>query len=250
LHGALALVGVLGGFYLGFQFAWAYWARAIVVWRLKAFASVNENRWLSLFRAAVKNQLIWPDGHEYEKTEKRCPEENLRILNIRTRLRELEKEELVNDDFATPSKLELYWNYQNPVIQVLLFSFPMVLGLAGIVRSEGEAIISWVVLAIGIFCFYSIRKLLPHLLYRGIALTIDKEKIASLVPKEVAVSWTDVNYVYFTDEPNELVIEGEEADGTVKYTTYDLDLYRINDKQLFKRQVNVFANRHIQGLSE
>ena len=50
--------------------AWIHWSIAIPKWKLWAYSRVDDLG--ALKRAAVRSQLIWPDGHLFEKTEL-CP---------------------------------------------------------------------------------------------------------------------------------------------------------------------------------
>lgn len=250
IHGALAFVGIAGGLYLGYRLAWAYWARAIVTWRLKAFSVLDENNWPALSRAAVKTQLIWPDGHAYEKTEKRSPADAAEISLIDKRLKELEQVELVNDDFTTPACLKFEWHRGSVIIQILAFAFPLVLGTASLISSRGQDFFGWLVMLVGIAGLFSIRQLLPHLLYQGIAFSIDHDRIETLRPTNLIIPWSSIDGIYIDDEKNLLVVNHLNSDRYSICSEVELDHYKISDRALFKRQVKVFADRYRLDLIE
>lgn len=250
IHGGLAFVGIAVGVYLGYRLAWAYWARAIVAWRLKAFSVIDENDWLALSRAAVKTQLIWPEGHAYEKTEKRSPAEAAEISLIGKRLKELEQVELVNDDFTTPACLKLAWNRNSVIVQVLAFAFPFILGTASLISSRWQDLFGWLVLLVGVAGLLSIRQLLPHLFYRGVAFSIDHNRIESLAPTRLIIQWASIESLYIDDEKNGLIVNHLNPAGIVICSEMNLGLYKISNKALFKRQVKVFADRYRFGLMD
>lgn len=61
--------GYWGGAVLAASFvcAWLYWSLSVPLWRLWAYARVENIA--ALKKAAVRVGLIWPDGHFFERTE-------------------------------------------------------------------------------------------------------------------------------------------------------------------------------------
>jgi hypothetical protein len=52
---------------LGHVASWAWWAFTLPRWRVWALERVQDQR--ALIRESVRWKLMWPPGHEYEKTE-------------------------------------------------------------------------------------------------------------------------------------------------------------------------------------
>lgn len=231
-------------FVAGMGAGWLFWSYSVVSWRIAAFAAVPEDDWLRLDRAAVRFLLYHPDGHAFEQTEHRSDTENEQIIAIQQRLNELYQVEIINADFTTPTVLYLTWNRGKLLFQIIVVAFPFLLGLGGIINSKGTDFFAWMVLAIGIAGFFPIRQILAYSFYQGVALSIDHERIVSYVPVNLAIEWTDIENLYVDDEKKELVVQHLAKDGNVRQTAFKLDHYNLKDKALFKRQLEVFADRY------
>lgn len=237
-------------FVAGLGLGWLFWSYAVVPWRISAFSAVPEDDWLRLDRAAVRFLLYYPDGHAFEQTERRSDDENEQINAINQRLNELYQVEIINLDFTTPTVLSLSWNRSKLLFQIIVVAFPFLLGLGGIINSKGTDFFGWLVLAIGLAGFFSIRQLLAFSFYRGIALSIDHERIVSYVPVSLVIEWTDLESLYVDDEKKELIVIHLTESEKIIQTVFRLDHYSIKNKALFKKQLKVFADRYQINLIE
>ncbi len=66
-YGFAGLVWFLPIFLAGFVAGWLVWSVQVPRWRLWAYARVESIQ--ELKEMAVSSQLIWPEGHFFEKTE-------------------------------------------------------------------------------------------------------------------------------------------------------------------------------------
>ncbi len=80
-RGAGGLKWFFPAFLLSFVGGWLAWSLLVPKWRLWAYERVHDIA--ELKRQAVAAQLIWPEGHFFERTEIASPA-------LRARLRELE----------------------------------------------------------------------------------------------------------------------------------------------------------------
>ena len=67
---------------LGFALAWTWWSFSIVFWRIWAFTNTSKKDWSHLETTAIDSQLIWPEGHFFEKTEIRTKAQQEKIHAI------------------------------------------------------------------------------------------------------------------------------------------------------------------------
>ena len=74
-----AMVGALG---VGFVAAWIAWAVLAPRWRLWAYRRVEDVQ--ALKADAVGMGLIWPDGHFFERTEWRSPDQAKELARLET----------------------------------------------------------------------------------------------------------------------------------------------------------------------
>ncbi|OJJ14461.1 hypothetical protein BKI52_42525 [marine bacterium AO1-C] len=70
------------GLSVGLILAWTWWSFSIVFWRIWAFEHTSKKDWLALKIRAIEAQLIWPDGHRFEKTEIRTKAQRKKIEAI------------------------------------------------------------------------------------------------------------------------------------------------------------------------
>jgi hypothetical protein len=66
-YGAAGLKWFLPAFLLSFVGGWVVWSIQVPRWRLWAYERVEDIE--ALKRKAADNQLIWPEGHFFERTE-------------------------------------------------------------------------------------------------------------------------------------------------------------------------------------
>lgn len=76
------LLAISNGLLAGLLFGWLVWAALVPQWRLWAYQRVLDVA--ELKRLAVEANLIWPEGHFFEKTE-------IRSAALRRRLELLER---------------------------------------------------------------------------------------------------------------------------------------------------------------
>ncbi|HRO34477.1 MAG TPA: hypothetical protein PLQ03_13825 [Brevundimonas sp.] len=73
ISGEIVIVAMVGMLVTGFVAAWMVWAILAPRWRLWAYRRVEDVQ--ALKAEAVGMGLIWPDGHFFERTEWRSPEQ-------------------------------------------------------------------------------------------------------------------------------------------------------------------------------
>lgn len=138
------------GLMLAFILAWLYWSIMIVRWRLWAFEKVDNVH--DLYKRAITEKLIWPDGSWASKTEiwTKAQREKWEALKIR-----LTKPEVFEDDFTIPTETIIYYsrsrNFTEMAIMLSLTGFGIYLVAADINLWFGAVMI-------GIGVFFAIKE--------------------------------------------------------------------------------------------
>jgi hypothetical protein len=68
---------------IGFILAWGIWSIMITKWKIWAYEKVEDIDLLK--RRAIKEKLIWPDGHFFERTEIRSKQDKLKLEKLEER---------------------------------------------------------------------------------------------------------------------------------------------------------------------
>lgn len=93
------------GIVLAFSLPWLWWSVIITKWRIWAFDNVDDLH--ELKRRAIEQQLIWPDGSIFEKTEIRSTTEKEKLTRIQ---KELDRPEVFRDDPAIPPETLIHFS--------------------------------------------------------------------------------------------------------------------------------------------
>lgn len=86
-EGTAAVMWTVASFLSGFVGGWLVWSLQVPRWRAWAYRAVQDIE--ALKRLAVQRQIIWPEGHIFEKTElaSKALKEELERLEIASRNR-------------------------------------------------------------------------------------------------------------------------------------------------------------------
>ena len=90
---------------LGFVLAWLVWSIMITKWRIWAFENVRNVH--ELKQKAIEQNLIWPDGNLFEKTEIRTKSDKLKLQQLQEKFL-LEDE--YKEDLGLPAKTEIFYS--------------------------------------------------------------------------------------------------------------------------------------------
>ena len=111
------------GLFLGFVLAWTWWSFSITKWRMWAIENTHQNDWAEINRIAVKEKLIWSEGHRFEKTEIRNKKENEEIKAFYDKINEVSQEntlEKIEDDLSIPPKSEYYFDRSELIFETVV----------------------------------------------------------------------------------------------------------------------------------
>lgn len=133
------------GIVLALVAAWLYWSIMIVRWRIWAFDNVNNVH--DLYKRAITERLIWPDGSWASKTEIWTQSQREKWEAIKTRFN---KPEVFENDFTVPSETIIYYsrsrNFTEMAVMLALAGFGVYL-----IAAEINLLFGIVMVAIGIF---------------------------------------------------------------------------------------------------
>lgn len=140
----------VAGIGLALVLAWLYWSITVVRWRLWAFDNVNNVH--DLYKQAVQENLIWPDGSWASKTEiwTRTQREKWEAIKLR-----FSKPEVFENDYTVPSETIIGYSRKKNFTEMAFM-----LGLAGFgVYLVAVDINMWVGSAlIGIGIFFAFKE--------------------------------------------------------------------------------------------
>ena len=89
---------------LGFVLAWLVWSFMITKWRIWAFENVRNVH--ELKQRAIDENLIWPDGFIFERTEIRTKADKLKLQQLEEKFL---FEDEYKEDLGLPSKTEIFY---------------------------------------------------------------------------------------------------------------------------------------------
>lgn len=206
------------GILIGPLVAWVYWSFAITRWRIWAFTNVDDVH--ELKHQAIVGQLIWPDGSFFEKTEIRTKKERTLISELEKRFKERKKKKQFIDDPTVPSVTKVHYSKSNLIIEILLMTGCLSIGIYFLVTSDSWVLGTLLVLTGAYFAIRDFKKLTtfePQIILdeKGIEINGDK------------YSWTEVQDSTTTFETfgktTASYIILETTSGTIKQNIDDYD---------------------------
>jgi len=121
VQGLLPFGSIAVAFVLGVGLGWLYWSVMITKWRLWAFENVRNVH--ELRKRAIRENLIWPDGHILNKIEIRSREDQMKWESLHHKF---EREDLFHDDPTVPAETAIYYskaiNYFQMGIALIIFT--------------------------------------------------------------------------------------------------------------------------------
>ncbi len=97
--------------------AWIWWSFNVVKWKVWAFSNVRNVH--ELKRKAIKENLIWPDGSSFEKTEVWNQTEKERWSEIQIKFK---KEDVFEDDFNLPNESIIYYSRSKNLLELIIMA--------------------------------------------------------------------------------------------------------------------------------
>lgn len=242
-HWTVFWISLIAGAYLGYRLAWWYWAQQITRWRIQAFSAVSEDDWLMLHRAAVRNKLLWPNGHPSNIYEHRSEEAAEFLTNVEERLAELRQVEEINDDFITAGHIDIKVKTVEVIMMFGVYIFPLVVGVAELGSIGSPPFFALLFIAFGLYGIYQQLPYLISIFKRQPLLSLRPDTIDYWQHQTKSVSWQDVT---------ELSIRGEFATLFIAYNvgedveSFEIDLSYLatGGEEKFRRLLKTFAKRH------
>jgi ABC-type multidrug transport system fused ATPase/permease subunit len=102
--------------------AWIWWSFNVVKWKVWAFSNVRNVH--ELKRKSIKENLIWPDGSTYEKTEIWNTSAKEKWSEIQHKFN---KDDVYEDDFNIPNESIIYYSRSKNLME-LIFMILLVIG--------------------------------------------------------------------------------------------------------------------------
>ena len=148
--------GIGVGTAIGFLLAWLVWSYTITKWRIWAYENVRNVH--ELKKRAIRERLIWPDGHFFERTEIKSADDKLTLKKLEKKF-EIPDEH--TEDHSLPSQLEVYYSKPKSYLEIglgILF-----LGVALYLRQEGSNLPFYFLLVVSVVgLFKGTRKALNN----------------------------------------------------------------------------------------
>lgn len=221
---------------------WIYWSFVITRWRIWAFTNVDNVH--ELKSRAISCQLIWPDGHIFEKTEIRTKKEKEIIKDLDKRfLENPPKRKVLNDDPTVPSTTVVFYSKKYLLVEMIIFGVAsLLLGIYVFVTSD-----HWIIgTFFGIMGAYIIIKDIVKLTNDRAQLTLDQNGIKV---KDKHYPWLEISNVTITAASNKwftysnkwLTLETDR--GMINETVDDFDI-SITD---LEHRINVYLLRSEQA---
>lgn len=108
LMGWWKLIPVWGypvGFLISLALAFLWWSVSVTTWRLWAFEHVRNVH--ELKKRAIKESIIWPDNHFFEKTEIRSATDKAKWIALQTKF---DQKDIFYDDLTVPEETIIYYS--------------------------------------------------------------------------------------------------------------------------------------------
>ncbi len=122
---------VIAGAVLSPLVAWLYWSFAITRWRLWAFDNVRNVH--ELKKRAIRENLIWPDGSFFEKTEIRNTEEKEKWHSL---LEKFNRPDLFTDDPNIPQTTTIYYSKGKNYVEMAIMLAIAAIGIYLLIKTD------------------------------------------------------------------------------------------------------------------
>jgi hypothetical protein len=240
-------ISTVAGLFLGFILAWLWWSYRIVKWRIWAFENTEKSDWHELKERAINQKLIWNDGSIFEKTEIRSREENQKILEINSKVNQVEinkkEDELsldgIEDDPLIPSKIDYYYKRVETIMSLVL---PILLSLLGIYLIGVDQILIGAISIIMAFYQTNLNRI-SDVWKKEVQFSIGNNGINFKNLSDLGfVIWEDTQDIS-VDIENGIFKLDVWRDEKLFEVTLNLNEYQIGDYEEFLRTINIYLKR-------
>lgn len=240
-------ISTVAGLFLGFILAWLWWSYRIVKWRIWAFENTEKSDWHKLKERAINQKLIWNNGSIFEKTEIRSREENQKILEINSKINQVEinkkEDELsldaIEDDPLIPSKIDYYYKRVETIMSLVL---PILLSLLGIYLIGVDQILIGAISIIMAFYQTNLNRI-SDVWKKEVQFSIGNNGINFKNLSDLGfVIWEDTQDIS-VDIENGIFKLDVWRDETLFEVTLNLNEYQIGDYEEFLRKINIYLKR-------
>jgi len=240
-------ISTVAGLFLGFILAWLWWSYRIVKWRIWAFENTEKSDWQKLKERAINQKLIWNDGSIFEKTEIRSREENQKILEINSKINQIEinkkEDELsldaIEDDPLVPSQIDYYYKRVETIMSLVL---PIILSLLGIYLIGVDQILIGAISIIMAFYQTNLNRI-SDVWKKEVQFSIGNKGINFKNLSDLGfVIWEDTQDIS-VDIENGIFKLDVWRDETLFEVTLNLNEYQIGDYEEFLRKINIYLKR-------
>jgi hypothetical protein len=240
-------ISTVAGLFLGFILAWLWWSYRIVKWRIWAFENTEKSDWHELKERAINQKLIWNDGSIFEKTEIRSREENQKILEINSKVNQVEinkkEDELsldgIEDDPLIPSKIEYYYKRVETIMSLVL---PILLSLLGIYLIGVDQILIGAISIIMAFYQTNLNRI-SDVWKKEVQFSIGNNGINFKNLSDLGfLIWEDTQDIS-VDIENGIFKLDVWRDEKLFEVTLNLNEYQIGDYEEFLRTINIYLKR-------
>lgn len=246
----IVAMGVVGGFISG----WLFWSFFVVKWKIWAYENVrNVNE---LYLKAIEQNIIWPDGSWFNKTEIWSYEQKQKWHRIEHKFGE---EDSYKDDISVPketklyiAQLEVYWAFGLGI--VFLFVFGYLFSVRETLTTKENFV--WMISPlVAIYFMYTgfkkLKKLkIPQLIFNENGIYTEETKQEFLWDKileihvSVVKSGSYIKFMYLMDF--DLPIhEEEEDDAEYELRNFEINISELNRKvPEIEKLLRVYRVRH------
>ncbi len=210
------------GFLLAFSLAWLYWSIMITRWRLWAFENVRNVHQLK--KRAVQENLIWPDGSIFEKTEIRSSKSQMQLTSLE---KKLDHHDSFADDLRVPNETVVYYSKSKLYTEIAVCVCLVASGIYFLI--DGTHIFVSIMSLLGLYGIYDGYK-----------------KIVNTKPQIVVnndgIGTIDTAFFEWADIENEEIKISGSGNNTRFYLTYDYpggsERLQIENFTLNHREIN------------
>ena len=238
---AYTVVAFLLSIVLGFILGWTWWSFSIAKWRMWSIEHTHQDDWKELKNKAVKEKLIWPEGHHFEKTEIRNKIEKETIEAFYAKINNEEQAitlEHIEDDLSVPSETQYYFNRSELIFETVSSIFLLILGI--FLLLSGNFFIGLMLTGLMLYTFD--YKALKNINNRTVQLQMNKEGIEIDFLKYGLVKWSDTQDIFVDTEDKILTMIIWNDDNPFEIT-YSLKQLELNDCDEFLRILNIYMKR-------
>lgn len=189
------------GFLLAFSLAWLYWSIMITRWRLWAFENVRNVHQLK--KRAVQENLIWPDGSIFEKTEIRSSKSQRKLSSLQ---KKLDHHDPFADDLRVPNETVVYYSKSKLYTEIAVYVCLVASGIYFLI--DGSHIFVSIMSLLGLYGIYDGYKKIVNIKPQ---IVLNNDGIGTI--STAFFAWTDI-------ENEEIKISGS-GNNTRFYLTYD-----------------------------